>query len=156
MLVVRRDESHEDTSPPWLSPKRVIVPVDLSESTSEAIETALKLVDDPKHIEVVNVVFTMSDTMVIGSIAVSQDDLQNNRRECLDRFLVDRGWDSLKTHVLFGDPGMTIADYANDVDADLVVMPSHGFHGLSRLLLGSTTERVLRHTKAPVLVLRRA
>ena len=156
VLVVRRDGSDEDASAAWLPPKRVIVPVDLSESTSEAIETALTLVDDPKHIEVVNVVFTMSDTLVTGSIAVSQDDLQNNRKECLDRFLEDHGWSSLKTHVMFGDPGMTVADYANDVDADLVIMPSHGFHGLNRLLLGSTTERVLRHTKAPVLVLRRS
>ena len=54
-----------------------------------------------------------------------------------------------------GDPGLMIADYAADVQADLIVMPSHGYHGVKRLLLGSVAERVLRHANCPVLVLRR-
>ena len=37
---------------------------------------------------------------------------------------------------------------------DLVVMASHGYHGLKRLLLGSETQHVLTHAKIPVLVLR--
>jgi nucleotide-binding universal stress UspA family protein len=40
------------------------------------------------------------------------------------------------------------------VKADLIVIPSHGRHGLKRWVLGSTTERVLRHSDIPVLVLR--
>ena len=155
VLIVRRDGTNGGTSPNWLPRKHVVVPVDLSESTTLAVESALKLVDDEMHVDIINVVYTMSDAMVTGSIAVSQDDLRDNREECLRRYLDEHGWGSLNTHVLFGEPGATIADYADDVDADLVVMPSHGFHGLDRLLLGSTTERVLRHTKAPVLVLRR-
>ena len=155
VLVVRRHEDSELEEGAWLPRKRVIVPVDLSESTELAIETALQLVADPQHLGIVNAVYTISDTLVAGSIAVSQDDVAQNRRECLLRYLESHGWSDLNTHILFGEPGMAIAEYADEKNADLIVMPSHGFHGLNRLLLGSTTERVLRHSKAPILVLRR-
>lgn len=155
VLVVRRDGAEVESTSSWLPRERVVVPIDLSESSSAAVETALQLVASPDDIDVVNVVYTMSDTLAAGSMAVAQEDLERSRNECLQRFLREHGWNSLKSHIMFGEPGMTLAEYADDRKADLVVMPSHGFHGLNRLLLGSTTERVLRHTKAPVLVLRR-
>lgn len=45
-----------------------------------------------------------------------------------------------------------ILDAAAAGGCDLVVMGSHGRHGLDKLLLGSTTQRVLGHAKVPVLV----
>jgi nucleotide-binding universal stress UspA family protein len=45
-----------------------------------------------------------------------------------------------------------IADYAEDHDVDLVVMGSYGRAGVRRALLGSVTERTLRSTHVPVLV----
>ena len=45
-----------------------------------------------------------------------------------------------------------IADYAEDHDIDLIVMGSHGRAGVRRALLGSVTERTLRSTHVPVLV----
>lgn len=47
-----------------------------------------------------------------------------------------------------------ILDAAGSLGCDLVVMGSHGRHGIDKLLLGSTTQRVLGHTKVPVLVVR--
>ncbi len=54
--------------------------------------------------------------------------------------------------VCVGDPGFAIADYARAHNADLIVIPSHGYHGIKRLLLGSVAERVVRHAGCPVLV----
>lgn len=51
-----------------------------------------------------------------------------------------------------GRPHDMIADYAEDHDIDLVVMGSHGRSGVRRALLGSVTERTLRSTHVPVLV----
>lgn len=48
----------------------------------------------------------------------------------------------------------TICKRVRDVDADLIVMTSHGRTGLSRLWLGSTADGVLRHSATPVLMLR--
>ena len=47
-----------------------------------------------------------------------------------------------------------ILEAVNSQDVDLVVMGSHGRHGIEKLLLGSTTQRVLSHTAVPVLVVR--
>ncbi|WP_331232493.1 universal stress protein [Natronorarus salvus] len=51
-----------------------------------------------------------------------------------------------------GRPHRVIADYAEEKGIDLVVMGSHGRSGVRRALLGSVTERTLRSTHVPVLV----
>ena len=49
-------------------------------------------------------------------------------------------------------PYQAIIDVANDKGCDLIVMASHGRSGISAVLLGSVTNKVLAHTKIPVLV----
>jgi nucleotide-binding universal stress UspA family protein len=51
-------------------------------------------------------------------------------------------------------PWEAIIDHAKAQDCDLIVMASHGRRGISALLLGSETQRVLIHTTLPVLVVR--
>jgi len=53
-----------------------------------------------------------------------------------------------------GDPASTIVDYARAESIDLIVMSTHGRTGISRWVLGSITERVLRQAPCPVLVIR--
>ncbi len=53
-----------------------------------------------------------------------------------------------------GLPADSIRQVASDSGADLIVMGTHGRSGVNRLLLGSVTERVLRETRVPVLVVR--
>lgn len=57
------------------------------------------------------------------------------------------------TDVLQGGVAETITAYAAKYDIDLVVMPTHGRTGIERLLLGSVTENVMRHSSVPVLTL---
>ncbi|AFK19887.1 universal stress protein [Haloferax mediterranei ATCC 33500] len=58
------------------------------------------------------------------------------------------------TEVVHGEPYQEIINYGETNDIDLIVMPTHGRSGLSRLLLGSTTERVVRRSDVPVLTVR--
>ncbi|MFC7076736.1 universal stress protein [Haloarcula halophila] len=58
----------------------------------------------------------------------------------------------VREEVRVGTPHDVIAGYADSNDIDLVVMGSHGRSGVRRALLGSVTERVLRSTHVPVLV----
>jgi nucleotide-binding universal stress UspA family protein len=53
-----------------------------------------------------------------------------------------------------GQPAEAVLEVAKQRDCDLVVMASHGRHGMARLLLGSETQRVLTHAHIPVLVVR--
>ena len=61
---------------------------------------------------------------------------------------------TLKTVVEVGDEASVIVDMAVDEEIDLIVMATHGRSGISRWMLGSITERVLRHAPCPVLVIR--
>jgi nucleotide-binding universal stress UspA family protein len=55
------------------------------------------------------------------------------------------------TKVLIGKPAKEIVAYADEVEAQMIVMATHGHSGIEHILLGSTTEAVLRHAKCPVL-----
>ena len=57
-------------------------------------------------------------------------------------------------HVLTGDPAREIVRMADDVEADLIIVGTHGRRGLRRLLLGSVAEHVTRWASCPVLVMR--
>jgi nucleotide-binding universal stress UspA family protein len=56
--------------------------------------------------------------------------------------------------VRVGAPGMEIVKAAEEWQADLIVIGSHGRGGVGRALLGSTAETVMRHSRCPVLVVR--
>jgi nucleotide-binding universal stress UspA family protein len=58
----------------------------------------------------------------------------------------------LTTEVIGGKPYEEILRTVDTKGIDLVVMGSTGRHGLNRVLLGSTTDRVLRSAKVPVVV----
>ncbi len=60
------------------------------------------------------------------------------------------------TEVRHGVPHQAILDYAANTDADIIVMGTHGRSGLSRQIIGSVTERVLRSSDVPVLTTRRS
>ncbi len=56
-----------------------------------------------------------------------------------------------ETLVTSGDPAEQVLETARDLDADLIVMGTHGRKGLSHLVLGSVAERVVRESPIPVL-----
>ncbi len=58
--------------------------------------------------------------------------------------------------LLFGVPADEIIEYANRNDVDLIVMGTHGRTGLTRLLMGSVAEAVVRRAECPVLTLKTA
>ncbi|WP_137288591.1 universal stress protein [Natronorubrum halophilum] len=57
----------------------------------------------------------------------------------------------IETAVLEGSPSRVIVEHAQPGECELVVMGTHGRGGINRLLLGSVTERVVRHAPVPVL-----
>ena len=54
----------------------------------------------------------------------------------------------------YGSPAETIIEYAKNRGTELIVLGSHGMNNISRLLVGSTTETVMRHAPCQVLVLK--
>src|SRR4029453_7147444 len=65
------------------------------------------------------------------------------------------GVSSANCHVLSGAPPFDeICRLAQQIPADLIVMPTHGYTGLKHVFLGSTAERVVQHSPCPVFVVR--
>jgi nucleotide-binding universal stress UspA family protein len=61
---------------------------------------------------------------------------------------------SIHSEVVDGDPAEAILQVAAARRADLIVMSTHGYSGVTRWIMGSVTERVLSHAPCPVLVIR--
>jgi nucleotide-binding universal stress UspA family protein len=83
--------------------------------------------------------------------------LLNGGREHLDRMgkmAVESCDARVSTHLGVGRPWRELVQTATNVQADLIVVGTHGRSGLSRLLIGSQAERVVRHAACPVLVVR--
>ena len=61
---------------------------------------------------------------------------------------------TVRTTVVAGDPAAVIIDFSTMFEQDLICMTTHGYSGLTRWMLGSVTEKVLRAAPCPVMVVR--
>lgn len=140
----------------WSLPrKKVLVPWDFSAASAEALEAALTVVLHPKDVTVLHAVEPL------GAIATMGEERNREAQEHLAdtlaqvRQAVDAtGHNEVTTAVRFGNAADAIAEYVNEHDFELIVMPSRRRKGLKRLLLGSVSEQVVRHVPVPVLLLR--
>ena len=139
----------------WFPPKSVVVPVDFSDLSFSALDKALDIVATPEDIHVLHVLAAMeaADPGVIWG-EVDNKSRSHHAELALRERLDDEKYAGVDLAVGFGDAGQEIADYAKRIGADLIVLPSHGRTGLTRLLIGSVAERVVRLAHCPVLVLR--
>ncbi|KDS92124.1 universal stress protein UspA [Halorubrum saccharovorum] len=132
---------------------RILFPTDGSDGASAAFDHVLDIAaDHGATVHVLNVADTTHDSVTrIGREVV--DVLEREGDEIVEAAAdraADRGVETV-TEVLQGGVAETIATYAGDHGIDLVAMPTRGRTGLDRLLLGSTTERVVRASTVPVL-----
>ncbi|MFK7817338.1 MAG: universal stress protein [Planctomycetaceae bacterium] len=140
----------------WHPKQTVVVPIDFSGSTKKALETAVECAFGVSNVHVVHVVWAIDPPPPTGTwnaddIAVRRQMATQKAKQLLQQY----GMSDAEIIVMQGDPGTRIVEYAEQVNADLIVIPSHGYSGLKRVLLGSTAERVIRHASCPVYVLRR-
>lgn len=140
----------------WFPRQSVVVPVDFSDSSPEAVRTGLELVDDPQRVHLLHVLVPLdavSPGVKFGTVTDAAR--EQHVREHARKFFAAHGVPELPLELRIGHAAEEIVDYAAAVSADLIVVPSHGFHGVKRFVLGSVAEQVIRHAACPVLVLRR-
>ena len=141
----------------WRPKKCVVVPIDFSNSSLSAIQTALELAKEAVAVHVVHVIMPAQDRDLVEEWSPRQagETWDGAARVYLAQYLRNHAITGVTEAVCLGDPGFAVTDYAREHAADLIVIPSHGYHGIKRLLLGSVAERVIRYAGCPVLVLRR-
>lgn len=134
----------------------IVVPWDFSELSRDALNRAFDMVTDPNLIHVVHVSQLPSPYEIgIAWEAVSEQTIRDQLVLAFRKELEnDPRLHSINLTVLFGDPGRSICNYALAHGAELIVVPSHGRSGFTRVLLGSVAERIVRHAPCPVLVIR--
>ncbi len=139
----------------WLSKRLVIVPTDMSEFSMKALNAATEMVESIDQLRVVHIlpVLEPAEPGIVWT-AIDDEARQDQSRELLLRFLEEHGFQDIQVAIRFGDPGTEIAYYAEEINAGLIVIPSHGRGMLKRMLLGSTTDRVVHLSPCPVLVLK--
>jgi nucleotide-binding universal stress UspA family protein len=134
----------------------ILHPTDFSEHSQYAFWLACALARDyGARLVVLHVVAT--PTVVYGDGVVVPPDpegLRDAAREQLDRLQVPHGNVRAERRMAEGDAVEAILGMAQEVQADLLVMGTHGRTGLGRLLMGSVAEQVVRQAPCPVLTVK--
>lgn len=135
--------------------KRILVPVDFSVHSREAVDKAIEISGGCQGVTVLHAIEAMP-AYDIGARYNDNIDAEHEKRvtKLLKAHFAETKYEGLNFATTIDDPPHGIADYAKANQFDLIVMPSHGRTGLKRLLVGSVAERVVRLAPCPVLVLR--
>lgn len=145
--------------------KKILVPLDGSEMAERALEPALALAQ-PANGEIILLSIPylkhalVQERSGMGFLLPHQS-IELTRKELIEyqealRQSRQLPGVELRTKILVGDEAGAIVDTATSEEVELIVMSTHGRSGLSRWVMGSVTERVLRSSPCPVLVVRRA
>ena len=131
--------------------KKILAPTDLSDLSARGVRYACQLARDIGAELIIFNVMLLDETN-----RIDKQDLERQRTR-LDSFVTDKVTDvtgNLKFQKMVdaGDAYGTILDCADSEHVDLIVMSSHGRSGLSRMLIGSVTDKILRGASCPVLV----
>lgn len=142
--------------------KHVLVPYDDSEQSTRALDHALEYHADGQ-ITLLNVIDMMEAgyTMPVdGTLPGFWEEWYENEEEATDQLFErarGRAADAdgtIETESVVGRPARAINEYAETEDVDHIVMGSHGRSGVTRVLLGSVAEAVVRRAPVPVTVVR--
>jgi universal stress protein A len=147
--------------PHILDLKKILVPVDFSETSKKAFQYALKFAEQfDCEITLLHVVQPMTP-MVGAPLAVepflgAEDEFSVAERNLalLAAESHADGANSVNSSVRIGHAPNEITKAAKDLDVDLIIIATHGYTSWRHLCIGSTAERVVRTAPCPVLVVR--
>ncbi len=139
--------------------KRIIVPVDFSEHSEYALETAANLASKYGSELIVIHMLELSNAIITAAGEAFNEEATfylKLAEEKFDAFLDKPYLQSVKVTSIVKHFKVfsELNDVARELDADLIVMGSHGASGMKEVLVGSNTEKVVRHADIPVLVIK--
>lgn len=151
VLVVRK-------APKW-PVKKVLVPIDFSDFSEEALLMAAELqaIGSPA-IHLIHVT-SLPDVALYANVDAYtrnriQEALEAGGKEKLAAITEQHPSLNAKTHLTIGPAAEEICQFASEIKADMILIPTHGHTGLGRLLLGSVAEHVIRYAPCSVLSFR--
>lgn len=165
LLLVRAQDQGQDAIHSVASFKSIVVPLDGSAMAESVLPTVVEIAKTLGCEVVLCRAFELAASAYYGS-----EDYLPNYDEMLRQLKVDvenylhqtaaslkaSGLTKVSSVAFEGGSAEQIADYAHKHSAAMVIMCTHGRSGVSRWVLGSVTEKVVRHSADPVLVLHAA
>ena len=141
--------------------KTILVPTDFSECSTVATRTAIEFAKQfDARLEIVFVLEPAQYGIPEAYLLYPQSQMAAVDTEVRDslarvqKSAVDAGISSTSTVLLEGYVPDTIVARASEIHADLIVLGTHGRHGIAHALLGSVAEQVVRRAGCPVLTVR--
>jgi nucleotide-binding universal stress UspA family protein len=147
-----------------LSIQNIIVPIDFSKMSVEAIQIAKRLarrfgasihVAHVRHFNYAADFVAPAPPIIPFSFMSFEEEEEQSVLKELKKMASECGVSSATCDVLSGAPPFDeICRLTQTIPADLIVMPTHGRTGLKHVFLGSTAERIVQHSPCPVFVVR--
>ena len=136
--------------------KNVLVPVDFSENSKKILEAAGYFSGKCQaKLHVVFVVQSFDDYSGFFvphmPVAKFEEEMVQAAEQKMENFLA--GQKDIEEKVLVGDVAEEIIRHAEESGMDLIVMGTHGYKGLEKVMFGSVAERVVRSSPCPVLTI---
>jgi len=141
-------------------PKTILVPIDFSAFSEYALDYAVSLatkLDAKVHVlHVIGIPTLGVQELGVAVSASMMDQIVKDNQSALDKLVDARRSTGVIGDVMLrtGDARDLILQAREEISADLIVMGTHGRRGVSRALLGSVAENVVRAAPCPVLTIR--
>lgn len=138
-----------------LNIKKILHPTDFSEHARYAYDLACALARDHKSRLVILHVRTPQPMIYGDGMIVPPDEgFQEEMKRRLANMPAPSADVLVERHLVDGEAVPEILEFAEKNDCDMIVMGTHGWTGLSRLLLGSVAEKVVRKANCPVMTVK--
>jgi nucleotide-binding universal stress UspA family protein len=141
--------------------KKILVPCDFSVQARQAFHTALAIAEaDPGEVHLLHVIEipVLQDPLLLPVPAFEEGlfgELESKAREQFSRMAATApAGVNVETKVLYGVTASMIRHYIREFDITMVVMGTRGSTGIRELFVGSNTEKVVRQSPVPVMVVR--
>ncbi len=137
---------------------RILVPTDFSEPSRSALRYGAAFAD--QFGAAVHFLHAIEHPTQFGfsgvNVTALTDDLQRHAETRMEE--LHSMWSEysfpLHREIRIGNPANVIVEYAKEIEADLIVVGTHGHGAIHHMLLGSVAERVVRTASCPVLTVR--
>ena len=147
--------------------KKILLPTDGSKNSEKAIEHALRISElEDSEIIILNVVDSVyltglpEEDLITKSELILEEESQkiiNHVKSIIENMEEEKGFKidhvKLTPRTEEGNAADVILKLSEKEDVDLIVIASSGKHMLDRFLLGSVTEKTVRHSTVPILVI---
>ncbi len=144
--------------------RKILIPTDGSKTSEKAVGHALNIAENfDSEVHILYVIDLKAMDLALGTEQVERikqgrfsemPDIKRRVKEATGRIAErakERGLDAVEK-IEVDTPYRKIVEYSKENDIDLIVMGSHGRSGFRRMILGSVSERVLRLSEIPVLI----